>query len=119
MLDFGVRLAMLAHTSADSTMFHTKGQVVYPNMKFHIALVPDAMRFYVHAGGGTKINTYSSLLERNRHLSLTTPEGAVPLLDYTVERVSLAGGFEGRYHPVSATISGPDMSTMAMRPLRH
>ena len=96
MLDFGVRLAMLAHTSADSTMFHAKGQVVYPNMKFHIALLPDAMRFYVHAGGGTKINTYSSLLERNRHLSLTTPEGAVPLLDYTVERVSLAGGFEGR-----------------------
>ncbi len=96
MLDLGVRLAMLAHTSQDSTMFSSKGQVVYPNMKFHIALVPDAMRFYVHAGGGTKINTYSSLLERNRHLSLTTPEGAVPLLDYTVERVSLAGGFEGR-----------------------
>ncbi len=96
MLDMGIRVAMFAHTSQDSTMFRSKGQVVYPNMKFHIALVPDAMRFYVHAGGGTKINTYSSLLERNRHLSLTTPEGAVPLLDYTVERVSLAGGFEGR-----------------------
>lgn len=96
MLDLGVRLAMLAHTSADTLMFHAKGQVVYPNMKFHIAIVPDAMRFYVHAGGGTKANTYSSLLDHNRHLNITAPEGAVPVLDYTVERVSLAGGFEGR-----------------------
>ncbi|MBQ7811442.1 MAG: hypothetical protein IJ394_02675 [Bacteroidales bacterium] len=96
MLDFGVHLAKLLHTSADTTLFHSKGQVVYPSMKFHVALVPDAMRFYVHAGGGTRMNTYSSLLERNPHLSLTAPEGAAPILDYTVERVSLSGGFEGR-----------------------
>lgn len=96
MLDLGLSLAKLVHASPDTTMFGSKGQVVYPNVKFHIALVPDAMRFYVHAGGGTKMNTYSSLLEYNRHLSITAPEGAVPVLDYTVERVSLIGGFEGR-----------------------
>ena len=96
MLDFGVRLSMLVHDS-DSTSFYSKtGQVVYPSMKFHIALIPDAMRLYVNVGGGNRLNTFSSLISSNHHIDLGSASGYGPLFDYTVERMSAAGGFEGR-----------------------
>lgn len=95
MLDLGLRFSVLLPRK--ESFFESKGQVVYPDMKFHIALVPDAMRFYLHAGGGNRLNTYSSIIEDNRHLNIhSASRFAEPLLDYTVERVALAGGFEGR-----------------------
>lgn len=93
MLDAGLRLDVLLHRY-DMGDFTSKGQLVYPDVKFHIALVPDALRLYMNAGGGIKLNTYSSLIASNHHIVGDSPFG--PLLDYSVERVSLAGGFEGR-----------------------
>lgn len=95
MLDLGLKLSMLLPEK--ESFYGSKGQIVYPNLKFHIALVPDAMRFYIHAGGGNRLNTYSSLIGSNHHLNIDSASlVAEPLLDYTVERVSLSGGFEGR-----------------------
>ena len=96
MLDFGVRLSMLVRDSTDVSFYTRKGQVVYPSMKFHIALIPDAMRFYVNAGGGNKLNTFSSLIASNHHLNMVSAGEFKPLLDYTVERISASAGFEGR-----------------------
>lgn len=96
MLDFGVRLSMLVPDSGSASFYSGQNQVVYPSMKFHIALVPDAMRFYLNAGGGNKLNTFSSLIASNHHLDMNSSGGTGPLLDYTVERASVAGGFEGR-----------------------
>lgn len=93
MLDAGLRLSILLRRY-DMGDFSSRGQLAYPDVKFHIALIPDALRLYVNAGGGTKLNTYSSLLASDHHILNGSLFG--PLLDYSVERVSLAGGFEGR-----------------------
>lgn len=96
MLDLGLRLAMLVRDKESTSFYSKKGQVVYPGIKFHIALIPDAMRFYINAGGGSKLNTFSSVISSNHHLGMGSASPFGPLLDYTVERVSAAGGFEGR-----------------------
>lgn len=98
MLDMGLKMAVLIHKKNYDGNYANKGQFVYPNIKVHFALLPDAMRFYFHAGGGNRMNTYSSLLAGNHHISpryhtLTNDD---PLLDYSFERVSLVSGFEGR-----------------------
>ena len=95
MLDMGVRIAALMHVT-DTENYQAKGQLFYPDIRFHIALIPDAMRMYLNAGGGTKLNTYSSLIEDNHHIIYDRRMSKVPLLDYSVERISLVGGFEGR-----------------------
>lgn len=75
----------------------TKGQVVYPDVKAYYSVIPDAMRLYAHIGGGNRLNTYASLLERNHHVDprfrMHEKNG---LMDFTVERVSAALGLEGR-----------------------
>ena len=93
MFDAGLRLALLLHRY-DMGDFSSNGQLVYPDIKFHIAVVPDALRLYMNAGGGAKLNTYSSLIASDHHIVNGDLFG--PLLDYSVERVSLAGGLEGR-----------------------
>lgn len=97
MLDLGLRFSMLVRDTTANSFYSKKGQLIYPSMKFHLALIPDAMRFYVHAGGGNRLNTFSSIMESNHHMNLHSASwSSGPLMDYTVERVSLAGGFEGR-----------------------
>ena len=98
MLDLGVRMAVLLHKENYDSNYTNKGQFIYPNVRMHFALLPNAMRFYIHAGGGNKMNTYSSLVSANHHISprYHTVSNDEPLLDYTVERVSLVSGFEGR-----------------------
>lgn len=93
-LDLGIRVS--AVMSSGGT-FATKGQIVYPDIHLNLALIPDAMKFFVHVGGGDKLNTYSSLLERNHHLDIGYgPDGYASLMNVTVERVFTALGFEGR-----------------------
>ena len=98
MLDLGVRIAALLHKENYDSYYTNKGQFVYPNVRMHLALLPESLRFYIHAGGGNKINTYSSLVSANHHVrpEYFTVSADEPLLDYTVERVSLVSGFEGR-----------------------
>jgi len=95
-LDLNVGVRISAVTSSGEA-FMTKGQIVYPDIRMNVAVIPDAMRLYLHIGGGDRLQTYSSLLERNHHLDLQYGMGApASLLDVTVERVSAMLGFEGR-----------------------
>ena len=74
----------------------TKGQIVYPDVKASYAVIPDAMRLYARIGGGNKLNTYASLLERNHHVDTRFGMDEKGLMNITVERVSAALGVEGR-----------------------
>lgn len=74
----------------------TKGQIVYPDVKAYYAVIPDAMRLYARIGGGNRLNTYASLLERNHHVDTRFGMAEKGLMNITVERVSAALGVEGR-----------------------
>lgn len=89
-IDLGVRLSKLIRDDEG-----TRGQLVYPDVTMKFGIVKNALSLYLRAGGGNRINTYSSLLEENHHLNMTFGRYC-PLLDATVERVSLILGFEGR-----------------------
>jgi len=93
-LDAGIRVAT-AFTSGNVS--EVRRQIVYPDATLKLSVIPDALRFYVHAGGGEKLNTYASLIAGNHHLdSRFSPGGHAPLMGVTVERISAIAGIEGR-----------------------
>lgn len=93
-LDLGVRVSVI---KASGEVFGNKNQVVYPDVRMDLALVPDAMKMYLNVGGGDKLQTYSSLLEKNHHIDLSYGYAGVnSLMDVTVERVSAVLGIKGR-----------------------
>lgn len=93
-IDAGVSLSVLMNTGVS---FAGRGQYVYPDVHMSLKLIPDAMKMYVHIGGGDKVNTYSSLIGRNHHLDQSYGlSGAASLMNVSFEKLSSALGFEGR-----------------------
>ena len=95
-VDMGLRFSMLMYKDAMSTIFGSSGQLFYPDVQASYALIPECLKVYAIAGGGNKINTYSSMLEDNHHFDMGYGHGLSPILDVTVERISAALGLEGR-----------------------
>lgn len=75
-------------------MNQAKGQVVYPavNVLFNAS---DAVRIYASATGGTDINTYSSLIADNHHLTPLFQRYSPALMENTVEDVNAKIGVKG------------------------
>lgn len=93
-LDLGVRVSVV---KASRDAFGNMNQIVYPDVRMDLALVPDALKMYLNVGGGDKLQTYSSLIEKNHHIDLSYGlAGNGSLMGVTVERVSAVLGFEGR-----------------------
>ncbi len=96
-LDAGLRVSTIFRPKKDQYgLFGTHGQVVYPDVTAYFSLLPDMMRAYAHIGGGNKLNTYASILDRNHHADTRYAASKAGLMDVTVERVSVALGLEGR-----------------------
>lgn len=95
-VDAGVRVSAIIRSENSEGMFSTRGQIVYPDVKAYYSVISDAMRLYVNVGGGNKLNTYASLLDRNHHTDIYYGIGNMGLMNVTVERVSAALGLEGR-----------------------
>ena len=88
-VDAGLRLSFLINTA--------RSQIVYPDVRIGLAVIPDAMKLYLNVGGGDRINTYASLLSENSHLSMDYGLGApFSVVNATVERVSAVLGLAGR-----------------------
>ena len=96
MADLGVRLAKVLRSDLSEGMFGAKEQIVYPDVTVTFDAVPQYLRIYTHVGGGNRMNTYSSILDRNHHFGLEFGRGLWPFMDFDVERVSAFLGFEGR-----------------------
>lgn len=96
LLDAGVRVSKILRSQTPYELFGAREQVVYPDIKASFAVIHDAMRLYAGVGGGNKINTYASLLEKNHHFDTSFGLERYPLMDVTVERVSASVGAEGR-----------------------
>lgn len=93
-LDVGVCVSAVASSGISGL---TKGQVVYPDVRVDLDVLPEAMRLYLNVGGGEKFNTYSSLVASNHHLDLGYGlNGLSSVMGLTVERVSAVLGLEGR-----------------------
>jgi len=92
--DAGLRIEALVHTG-DSTCFASKGQVVYPDVTVDYQLIPGVMKAYAKVGGGTKVNSFSSLLAENHHFDMYYGHGKA-FMDNTIENISAALGLEGR-----------------------
>lgn len=99
-VDAGFRIETVV-PERDSVMYVAEGQYIYPDIMVAYQLVPGAMKAYAHFGGGTEINTFSSLLKENHHLDLFSGFGN-PLMDVSVERLSAALGLKGRVSSVFA-----------------
>lgn len=92
-LDIGVLISKLVRSKETDGLFSAREQIVYPDVTFSYVLLPKSLKFHLTAKGGNTINTYSSILEENHHL--TYASAPFPM-DCTEQRVALAAGFDGR-----------------------
>jgi len=93
-VDLGVRIAKL-FKHEESEMYQVKDQIVYPDVEVRFAAIPDALSIYAKAEGGNRINTYSSLLERNPFVNADYGRGT-PLLDASIVKYDISVGLDGR-----------------------
>lgn len=96
LVDVGARLDLLLHPERPY-FYQQKSQYAYPDVEIRFAAAKEALSVYFKAEGGNRINTYSSLLERNPFLGpdYMTDKGLF-YLDTTVERVNVKLGLDGR-----------------------
>lgn len=104
--DVGIRLAKVMRSDSPEGIFSAKEQIVYPDVTVSFDAVPQYLRLYTHIGGGNKMNTYSSILEKNHHFDLEFGRGFWPLMDFDVERVSAVLGLKGRLGKFTYDIYG-------------
>lgn len=105
-VDAGVRLAKVLRSDAPEGIFSAKDQVVYPDIYASFDAIPGYLGVYARIGGGNKLNTYASLLEKNHHFDVHFGQGVWPLMDYSVERVSAALGIKGCVSKFTYDLSG-------------
>ena len=72
-----------------------KGQIIYPDVHVNLAIVRDYFNFQAFATGGLDRNTYSSLKETNHFLNPYFGRSHSPLLENTIEKYNVGGGFNG------------------------
>lgn len=105
-VDAGIRLAKVMRSDSPGDIFSAKDQVVYPDIYASYDAFPGYLGVYTRIGGGNKLNTYASLLEKNHHFDAYFGRGVWPLMDYSVERVSAALGLKGSVSKFSYDVNG-------------
>ena len=79
----------------DLELHKAKGQIIYPDVHVNLAILRDYLNFQAFATGGLDRNTYSSLKETSHFFNPYYGRGHSPLLNNTVERYNVGGGFNG------------------------
>lgn len=95
-VDAGIRFTKFLRPLSDDMIFGTREQLIYPDVKAYFIAIPDAMKTYLRIGGGSRVNSYSSLLDRNCHMDSSFGLGGSSIMDLTVENFSAVAGAEGR-----------------------
>ena len=91
-LDLGFRLSAAMKSGG-----FRRNQIIYPDLKMDLAVIPSAMRLFLNVGGGEKLISYAGLLEKNHHVDLSYGTGSPQsLVSPSVERVNVQLGLEGR-----------------------
>lgn len=95
LFDFGVRFASVFKTNSTATMYSYDEQIVYPDCRFEFAAIPNILRIYADLGGGCEMNTYSSMVAKNRRLNPLYGWKKWNVLDVTDKKLSAELGFDG------------------------
>lgn len=114
-LNLGVKLEMVFSGEASDTLFFHKmsggrGQIVYPDV--HVGfLAGEKVSLYADATGGSRLNTYSSMISRNHHLNpsfMVSGDADVmsTLTDNTVEKVNARIGVRGCVSSLQFDVNG-------------
>lgn len=93
--DVGLTVSSVFRGNVMSGMFADKIQGIYPDISVSL-LAGRSLRMYVELDGGSRMNTYSSLLASDRRAGLLYGRGK-GLLDMTDERFSAVFGLEGKF----------------------
>ena len=93
-VDLGLKVAKIIRPEK-SEYYSLKDQVVYPDVAVKFSAIEDALVIYANVGGGNVLNTYTSMVSRNPYVDTDFGRG-LPMLDTSVERVSVCLGFDGR-----------------------
>lgn len=94
-IDLGVKFAKVFRAKGMTQMYQNKIQAIYPDIKIRFKGIR-SMCLYVEAGGGPSLETYSSLLQRDRHMNMFYGNGLGPLLDVTDQSIYALAGIDGR-----------------------
>ncbi len=95
-LDAGVKVDMVipSQDTELGNIYSADGQqYVYPDIKVSYNIIKDAMNAYVDLTGGTKMNTYESIIYGNHYADYSYGSD---ILDSNVERVKMTVGLQGR-----------------------
>ncbi len=90
-LSAGLRITLPQHRDTSGLNHQTRPALLYPDVKFNVAAIRNALDIYFIIKGGNDINTYSSIIRKNNFF-----DPSYGALDNTVERVSTALGLKGR-----------------------
>ena len=93
--DFGVMLAKVFRAKEMSDMYQDRIQAVYPDVKIGFKGIP-AMYLYLASGGGPSLETYSSLLQWDRHINVFYGKGMLDVSDHSFYALA---GLDGRITP--------------------
>ena len=85
--DLGVKVAKML------TSQKVKEQYVYPALSLSYFLLPQSLRLYFKTVGGGEFDSYSSTIEADHHLTHLLSSD---ILGYTIERVGVTAGLDGR-----------------------
>ena len=96
MADLGVKVAMVDSDKENNSFLFKKQQIFYPEILLEFEAIRNAMKLSLNVTGGNTLNSYSSLLSTNHHLSLDYVFGDGCLLDYTMERINAVLAVDGR-----------------------
>ncbi len=94
-VDAGVKVDVVIPSKVNPYGLYTSEgqQYAYPDVKVRFNVIKDALNVYAAISGGTRMNTYASLLSRNHYVDFTCLSEA---LDSDIDRVRASLGFRGR-----------------------
>lgn len=96
--DVGVGISLLVSSGKGSIGSHNHsntGQIIYPSAKFSFEIIKDYLNVYATLDGGENINTYSSIVRKNRHIIPSFVGASGVFLNNTVNKFSTEIGLSG------------------------
>ncbi len=92
----GLKISMTTRSSSPDSLVTSvgNGHIFYPQVHVDYALVKDALKVYANFGGGDRIESYSSLVNRYHFLNLTPVDG----MEHVVDVYDFNAGLSGRAH---------------------
>lgn len=99
-LSAGLRMESLLKGNSSDTLSYRpmnqhEGRFLYPDVRVSFNAIEGYLSLYAVVDGGGDMNQYSSLVERNHHLTPAFAYGGVPFMDNSIVGMNVKAGFRG------------------------